>query len=284
MKSTTNGLVLAPDAFIDLQTHTIFSDGVWTPEGLIDHFVSEGFGLAAITDHDRADTAVELQKIAEEKGFHLLIAAEVTAAWKGEMTDVLCYGFDPEKPALSDLTRDILRRQQANTRMIYDNLMRQGYRFEPNDLQSILDKPSAQQPHEFVAVMKKRGYGNPEMSAGKIITEVGFAFATVDIGAAVEAGHESGGLCLIAHPGRTDFITYTTEIFDELRQDVPIDGFEVYYPAHTPEQIAMYLDYAGKHNLLTSSGSDSHTPEKPPIQYRAELSRDLLERLGIRVK
>jgi hypothetical protein len=283
MKSTTDGLVLAADAFIDLQTHTIFSDGAWTPEGLIDHFVREGFGLAAITDHDRADTALELQKIAAEKGFHLLIAAEITAAWKGEMTDMLCYGFDLEKPALSDLTGDILRRQQANTRMIYDNLVRQGYRFEADDLQSILDKPSAQQPHEFVALMKKRGYGSPEMSAGKIITEAGFAFMTVDIAAAVEAGHQSGGICLIAHPGRTDFITYTPDMFDELRRDVPIDGFEVYYPRHTPEQTAAYLDYAQQHNLLVSSGSDSHTPDNPPIKYRAQLSRDLLERVRIRV-
>lgn len=284
MKSTTDGLVLVADAYIDLQTHTVLSDGVWTPQGLIDHFVSEGFGLAAITDHDRADTVIELQQLAAAKHFPLLIAAEITAAWKGEMTDVLCYGFDPEKPALSDLTRDILRRQQDNTRMIYDNLVRQGYRFEPNDLQSVLDKPSAQQPNEWIALVKKYGYDNPELSAGKIVLGAGFAFATVEIAAAVEAGHQSGGVCLIAHPGRTDFITYTPAMFDELRQDVPIDGFEVYYPRHTPEQIAMYLDYARKHNLLTSSGSDSHTPEKPPIRYRAELSRDLLERVGIGVR
>ncbi|MBZ0287456.1 MAG: PHP domain-containing protein, partial [Anaerolineae bacterium] len=241
MKATTDGLVLAADASIDLQTHTIWSDGAWTPEGLIDHFVAEGFGLAAITDHDRADTAVELQNIAAEKGFPLLIAAEVTCAWKGEMTDMLCYGFDPEKPALSDLTKDVLRRQQENTRLIYDTLVQQGYQFEADDLQSILDQPSAQQPHAFVALMKQRGYGSPERSAGKIITEAGFAFMTVDIAAAVEAGHASGGVCLIAHPGRTDFITYTPEMFDDLRREVPIDGFEVYYPRHTPEQTAAYL-------------------------------------------
>ena len=35
MKSTTDGLVLAPGAFIDLQTHTIYSDGVWTPERVV---------------------------------------------------------------------------------------------------------------------------------------------------------------------------------------------------------------------------------------------------------
>jgi predicted metal-dependent phosphoesterase TrpH len=59
---------------------------------------------------------------------------------------------------------------------------------------------------------------------------------------------------------------------------------EVYYPAHTPEQMVMYREYAQTHRLLTSSGSDSHGPEKKPITYRAELSRNLLERLGVRIK
>jgi len=72
-------------------------------------------------------------------------------------------------------------------------------------------------------------------------------------------------------------------LLDELCQEVPIDGLEVYYPAHTPEQVAMYRDYARTHRLLTSSGSDSHGPAKKPIKYRAELSHSLLERLGVQI-
>ena len=52
MKSTTSGLVLAADAAIDLQVHTHYSDGTWTPEALLDYVVSEQFGLIAITDHE----------------------------------------------------------------------------------------------------------------------------------------------------------------------------------------------------------------------------------------
>ncbi|HEX8035506.1 MAG TPA: PHP domain-containing protein, partial [Ktedonobacterales bacterium] len=67
------------------------------------------------------------------------------------------------------------------------------------------------------------------------------------------------------------------------RRSVPIDGFEAYYPAHTGEQTATYVAYADRHGLLTSSGSDSHGPEKKPIKYRADLSRRLLERLGVQI-
>jgi 3',5'-nucleoside bisphosphate phosphatase len=279
-------LVLAPDAAIDLQIHTTFSDGTWTPEQLINYLVNERFGLVAITDHDRVDTVASLQQLALQKQLSVLAAVEMSTSWKGELTDVLCYGFDPEQNALIDLAQDIARRQRENTREVYENLRKNGYTFpNPHQLVALLEKPSAQQPHELVALLKKQGYGTGEPSAGKLITDAGFLWATNDIAAVVDAAHRSGAVCLIAHPGRGEGYTcYNASLLDELRQDIPIDGFEVYYPDHTPEQIAMYQEYAQRHRLLTSSGSDSHGPEKKPIKYRAELSRNLLERLGIHIK
>lgn len=265
--------------------HTTYSDGTWTPEQLIDYLVSEQFGLVAITDHDRVDIATRLQQLAIDKQLPLLAAVEMSTSWRGELTDVLCYGFDPEQNELQGLTQDIAYRQRENARMVCENLRKMGISFPQDELDALLAKPSAQQPHELVALLKKRGYGTGEPSAGTLITDAGFFWATNDIAAVVDATHRSKAVCLIAHPGRGNGYTrYDVNLLDELRRQVPIDGFEAYYPAHTPEQIAMYLEYAGKHHLLVSSGSDSHGPEKQPIKYRAELSRHLLERIGVQVK
>lgn len=294
MRLSTFNLVLASDAAIDLQTHTIYSDGVWTPEKLMDHAVQERFGLIAITDHDRVDTVAAVQTLAADKGLPVLAAVEMTTTWRGEMTDVLCYGFDPDQNELNALAQAVLQRQQANTQAVYEYLLGKGYVFshspggeaQPVDeLRAILDKPSAQHPHALVALLKRYGYGSGELSPGKILREAGVTFETSDIAAVVEAAHRSGAMCLIAHPGRGDgFPRFDVPMLDQLRQDVPIHGIEAYYPMHTPEQTAMYLDYAQRHRLLVSSGSDSHGPENAPIKYRAELSRDLLERVGIQVK
>ena len=74
MNSSTSNLVLAADAAIDLHLHTTFSDGTWTPAQLLDHLAQAQFGLVAITDHDRPDTAEALQQLAQEKDQPLLIA------------------------------------------------------------------------------------------------------------------------------------------------------------------------------------------------------------------
>jgi predicted metal-dependent phosphoesterase TrpH len=283
MKISTTNLVIPPDAAIDLQLHTTYSDGTWLPEQLIDYLVSEQFGLVAITDHDRVDTVPALQQLALDKHLPVLVAVEMSASWQDGMTDVLCFGFDATPNALGDLARNVLRRQQENTREVYENLLRKGYTFPQHTdaLSTILEKPSAQQPSELVKLVKSTG----EQSAGKIVGEAGCNYAANNIAEIVEASHRSGAVCLLAHPGRQDgFVTYDVDLLDKLRQEVSIDGLEVYYPAHTPKQTTMFLDYAQQHNLLISSGSDSHDSKKPPIKYPAELSRALLERLGIQIE
>jgi len=283
MKLSTTDLVLAPDAFVDLQLHTTYSDGTWIPEQLIDYLINEQFGLVAITDHDRLDTVAALQQLALEKHLPVLVAAEMSASWQGGVTDVLCFGFDASPNALGDLARNVLQRQQENTREVYENLLRKGYAFpeHPDALSAILEKPSSQQPHELVTLLKSTG----EQSAGKIVWEAGCTFVTNDIVAIVEASHRSGAVSLVAHPGREDgFITYDVDLLNKLRKEAQIDGLEVHYPAHTPKQTTMFLEYAQQHDLLISSGSDSHSLDKPPIKYPAELSQALLERVGIQIE
>jgi len=278
-------LVLPPNASIDLQLHTTYSDGEWIPEQLIDYLAGEKFGLVAITDHDRVDTVAALQHLAAQKQLPVLVAAEMSTSWKGEATDVLCYGFDPQKKELQDIAQDVLRRQREITQEVYENLLRKGYAFPRQ--QEILKERRGEprQVNDLVALIEQHGYGTDEEASAKIVFDAGFFYATNDIAVVVDAAHRSGGVCLIAHPGRGEgFTCYDVSLLDELRRQVPIDGFEVYYPTHTPEQIAMYLAYAQKHHLLTSSGSDSHSPDKKPIKYRADLSRLLLERVGIQVK
>jgi predicted metal-dependent phosphoesterase TrpH len=284
MNLSTTGLSLPADSAVDLHLHTTYSDGRWTPEPLLDYLLREQFALAAISDHDRADTVAGIQQLALDKHLPVLVAVEMSATWKGDMTDLLCYGFDPDHYALNDLAQDLLRRQQENTREVYQNIQRQGYAFPPDALPALLAQPSSQQPHALVALLKEHGYGLGDPSAGKIVMLAGCTFALNDPAGVVEAAHRSGAVCLLAHPGRGDgFVTYDVELLDQLRQEAPIDGLEVYYPLHTPAQTEMYCEYAQRHHLLVSAGSDSHSPDKPPIKYRAELSRDLLERVGIQI-
>jgi predicted metal-dependent phosphoesterase TrpH len=284
MDLSTKNLRLTADSAIDLHLHTTWSDGRWMLESLLNHLLCEQFGLVAITDHDRVDTAVTVQQLALDKHLPVLVGVEMTTTWRGELVDLLCFGFDPHHNALSDLTQDLLRRQQENIREVFENLQCQGYALPSDALPALLAQPSAQQPHALVALLEEHGYGLGEPAAGRIVGTAGCTFATNEPAAVVEAAHQSGGVCLLAHPGHEDgFVTYDVQLLDQFLREAPIDGLEVYHPLHTPAQTATYWEYAQCHHLLISAGSDSHSPDKPPIKYRAELCRGLLEWVGVPV-
>ncbi len=287
MEPLTTHLTLSPDASIDLHMHTTYSDGHWPAEQLIEYLAAQAFDLVAITDHDRVDMVASIQALGARHKLPVLAAVEMSTEWHGQMGDVLCYGFDPLANELQPLTESVVRRQLANTHAVYETLRSQGYAFPRQD--EILAKNTGQLrlPGDNIALLRAHSYAPDYASALRMITEAGYVSIKVEMAEAVEAAHRSGAVCLIAHPGRREpgFTFYSTELLDQVRAEIPLDGIEVYHPTHTPAISETYLAYARQHHLLQSTGSDSHSiPSRMPIKYRAEISRELLERVGITVR
>lgn len=287
MEPPTTHLTLSPDSSIDLHMHTTYSDGHWPAEQLIEYLATEGFDLVAITDHDRVDMVASIQALGAQHNLPVLAAVEMSTQWHGQMGDVLCYGFDPLANELQPLTEGVVSRQLANTRAVYDTLCSRGYAFPRQD--EILAKNGGQLrlPGDNIALLRAHGYASDYYSALRLITEAGYVSIKAEMAEAVAAAHLSGAVCLIAHPGRREpgFTFYSLDLLDQVRAEIPLDGIEVYHPTHTPASSEEYLAYARQHRLLQSTGSDSHSiPSRMPIKYRAEISRDLLERVGIIIK
>lgn len=287
MTRLTDSLTLAPDAAIDLHMHTTYSDGRLTDEELIDYLAHEGFDLVAVTDHDRVDMVGHIQELAAQQGLPILSGVEMSTAWQGKMGDLLCYGFDPQENFLADLTEQIKRRQQEMALAIYEEMVRKGYEFpRRHELLPASDGLPTRTSNNTM-LLREHGYVKHWSEAIQIMREAGFHEIKVDMAETVEAAHRSGAVCLIAHPGRREpgFTFYEPALLDQLRAEVPIDGIEVYHHTHSPEMTETYLNYARQHSLLMSTGSDSHGfAQRMPKKHRAELSRDLLERVGIHVE
>jgi len=280
-------LTLAPDAPIDLHMHTNYSDGRWPAEQLIDYLVAEGFALVAVTDHDRVDTVAGIQQLAAQKGLPVLAGVEMSTQWHDKMGHVLCYGFDPAHNFLSDITEKIVRLQLENTLQVHEELRRKGYEF-PRQAEVLAENGGElRRPADNGRLLRQHGYAPDWQTALRMIREAGFRSILADMAETVDAAHRSGAVCLIAHPGRKEssFTFYDIPLLDQLRAEVPLDGIEVYHPYHTPDIIEMYLEYVRKHDLLLSTGSDSHgIPGRMPNKHRAEISRKLLERLDVHIE
>ncbi|WP_069803604.1 PHP domain-containing protein [Thermogemmatispora onikobensis] len=282
----TAPLKLSPEAPIDLHMHTTYSDGRWTADQLIDYLVQEGFALVAVTDHDRVDTINTVRQLAASKGLRVLVGVEMSTTWRNHSAHVLCYGFDPETTLLREVIADVKGRQREQAWEVYETLQRRGYSFPRAAELLAASGGEPRQLRDNAFLLIEHGYAPDWPRALEILREAGQRSIHAELAVTVDAVHRSGGVALIAHPGRKErgFTFYDPTLLDEVRAEVPLDGIEVYHPYHSPETIESYLAYVNKHDLLLSTGSDSHGHVgRMPIKYRAELSRRLLERLGVQV-
>lgn len=250
----------------------------------------EGFGLVAVTDHDRVDTVASIQELGREKQVPTLPAVEISTQWHGKMGDVLCFGFDPHDHALRAIADQVRQRAAMNAQQVYEELLRRGYRFPRRQEVLTTTEGELRVAGDCATLLLKHGYVHDQAAALEIIRDAGYREMKADMAETVEAVHRSGGVALIAHPGRgmlepEEFTFYTPDLLDQVRAELPLDGIEVYYPTHPAELVETYLAYARQHHLLISAGSDSHGPPgRMPIKYRAELCRHLLERVGFEVE
>ncbi|GAC1501972.1 MAG: PHP domain-containing protein [Ktedonobacteraceae bacterium] len=291
MSRLTNNLTLSPSASIDLHMHTTYSDGRWPAQQLIDFLVAEKFDLVAVTDHDRVDKVGEIQALAAEKQLPVLAGVEMSTEWNGEvgkgrMGDMLCYGFDPEHNELAPLTTGIVQRQLENTYEVNEALRKQGYDFPRQEEVLARNDGKLRFPADNALLLREHGHAADWRGAMQMIHAAGYRSIRADMAETVEAVHKSGGVCLIAHPGRREggFTYYDPALLDHVRAEIPLDGIEVYHPYHSKEIIEVFLEYVKQHELLASTGSDSHCiPGRMPMKYHAEINKNLLERVDITV-
>jgi predicted metal-dependent phosphoesterase TrpH len=268
---------IAAEDRVDLQIHTIYSDGQWRPAALFDYLAQAQFRLVAITDHDTLEHVGELQALGATHGVLVLPGVEMTTTWHGRSAHLLCYAATFQGDDLARLARSTVAAQLANTRAVYDALAERGYRFPTAS-------PLPVRPIDNAHFLVQHAYAATLDEALRMIAEAGYRSIAAPLDEAVAAAHASGALAVLAHPGRGggEIHQYDPPQLSELLSEIPLDGIETRYPTYSEEQVALYTAFASERGLLVSAGSDSHGPaQRLPIPYPAAACADLLARCGV---
>lgn len=273
---------------IDLHLHTTFSDGHWRPSALTEKLTESGISVAAVMDHDQMEHLPVMQTLGKDYGITIIPGTEITALWRATAAHILCYappttGFTSD--ALRNVADGVRHAMITNTDLIYRTLLARGYTFGRQA--ELSDSRPAQAPPragDIMRLLRESGHAMTQAEALKLVTEAGYRQATAPLAEVVEAAHTSGAVCILAHPGRGEgeIHRYEPDEVEDVLCDVPLDGIEVDYPLHSPEQVETYAALAKRHGLLVSAGSDSHGPrQRMPIAYPARQAAALLDRLGV---
>jgi predicted metal-dependent phosphoesterase TrpH len=243
---------------IELQSHSIYSDGELEPAGVVEAAAAAGVTTLALTDHDAIAGVAAAAATAEAHGVELVPAVEMSCVHEfADDLHMLGYWLDTEAiaPACERAQQERIHRAEE----IIENL--RGYGFDISLADAIAesgDALSIGRPH----IARAAGAKPNEMGAFFEEYLVPGAKAFVPrrwptAAQATELIHEAGGVAVVAHP----FWDVKDPVkVRQLIEALDIEGVECFYPAHTPEQTKFVLELCEELGLTPTASSDFHGP------------------------
>ena len=284
---------------IDFHTHSHLSDGVLSPEELLDRARLAGIRTMAITDHNRICTVLPQLQM-NYPDIRLVQGCEVSCLHpvrpdKEIELHVVALGFDPDSLSL----RKVLTRNQPNRRPYIEAIL-QKLTVCGIDI-GTYEELVAKYPEtthfgrmNLAAAMVERGYVSSVNEAfdlyigafGERRAFVPNPLQYVSLEEAVRAIQAAGGLPVLAHLyyyllHETDQHKLLSDFRDLCKGD---GGMEVNYGPYSPEQRTCLKDLSNEYKLLPSAASDFHGQNPTDTLAHGFSAYDhlpLLERLGI---
>ena len=250
----------------DLHCHSVVSDGTLTPEALAQRAQANGVELWALTDHDELGGQDRAIAAARDVGMSYLTGVEISVTFLGITVHIVGLGMDHTHPALLAGLHATRGGREQRARDMSDDLARVGIKGVYEGALKYVGNPELISRSHFARYLVEIGVSKDTNEVfRKYITEgkpgfVPHRWAT--LADAVGWITQSGGVAVIAHPGRYK-LTPNEEfaLFTEFKAHGG-QGVEVMTGAHGQADYAKYAGYCQEFGLAASRGSDFHSPEE----------------------
>ncbi len=189
---------------VNFHCHSIYSDGVLTPESLVENLAATGVRFASLTDHDTIEGLPRFQKALGKRGITFLPGVEITAQYSGREIHLLAYGFDTEN---AELRATLLSLRQARG----------------SELHSIADS------------LRKAG-NNHQNTSGSNQAISATIQGSLDVEDAITLIHRAGGRVFWAHPLKTESNLDMLEILLRTFKSMGLDGLEAVYASFSSSE------------------------------------------------
>ena len=250
----------------DLHCHSVVSDGTLTPEALAQRAKANGVELWALTDHDELGGQDRAMAAAREMGMSYLTGVEISVTFLGITVHIVGLGMDHTHPALLAGLHATRGGREQRARDMSDDLARVGIKGVYEGALKYVGNPELISRSHFARYLVEIGVSKDTNDVfRKYITEGKPGFVPhrwAKLADAVTWITQSGGVAVIAHPGRYK-LTPNEEfaLFTEFKTHGG-QAVEVMTGAHNASDYVKYAGYCQEFDLAASRGSDFHSPEE----------------------
>ena len=269
---------------IDLHIHTSTgSDGNLPVEEVFQEASKRNISLMSVTDHDSIKAQESAVALAEEYGIAYIPGVELNVTFrlpdgKTASLDFLGYRYDINNQALINQLRIMAEHRQSRAEQIIENLNAEFEKdnipkFTWEDLKKIQETVDGVfgRPHIANYLIEKRIVRSKQEAFDRYLVSCDMPKYPLSLEAASELIRKAGGILVHAHPNDpngtslarlTPDLNEQTGIIEEHMLEY-IDGIECWHSRNDVQTTAHYIEFARKHGLIMTGGSDCH--QKPII-------------------
>ena len=248
----------------DLHCHSVVSDGTLTPEELALRAKSNGVELWALTDHDEIGGQARAAAAAAAHGLAYLTGVEISVTFANETVHIVGLGFDATNPLIMNGLAQTRGGRGERAMEMSDGLAKVGIKGAYDGALQFVGNPELISRTHFARFLVESGVCKDTYEVfRKYLTEGKPGYVPhrwASLGDAVSWITQSGGVAVIAHPGRYKF-TANEEyaLFSEFKTHGGL-GVEVVTGSHTAAEFVEYAAVAKEFGMVASRGSDFHSP------------------------
>jgi len=241
----------------DLHIHSTASDGRLTPEEIVKQALAAGLTAIALTDHDTVDGVPTALQAAETSGLEVITGVEFNTDLDGAEIHILGY-YLTLGDYLAGTLASLRTAREDRAKMIIARLDRLGIRIDYDRLKQMAGRATLGRPHIARALIEAGYTASVGEAFERYLTRGKPAYVShhrLDPFTAIETVLKAEGIPVLAHPG----LAKKDDLIPEFVARGLL-GIEVYYPFHTPGDVARYEKICLEHGLVMTGGTDCHGP------------------------
>lgn len=246
---------------IDLHAHSTVSDGMLTPAELVRHAANSGVRVLALTDHDDIGGLAEARHAAVQQNMHLINGVEISVTWNKRTLHIVGLKINPDDEVLKSALAGVRAGRVERARKMSQGLEKSGI-YGAFEAASQYAQDSILTRMHFARFLVEKNYAKDTKSVFKkylVKGKPGYVeHEWMSLESAVSLIKNSGGVAVLAHPGRYEIKRTSMLLLLEEFRALGGEAIEVVTGSHTPAQYVEYAKYAQLFGLKASQGSDYH--------------------------
>lgn len=249
---------------VDLHSHSTCSDGLLSPAELVERAVLRGVDMLALTDHDELGGLAPARAAAAQSGLRLINGVEISVQWEDTTLHIVGLDVNPDHaPLVAGLAAIRAGREQRARRMA-DSLAAAGIAGSLEGARRFAKNPQLLSRAHFARHLVETGHARDTNAVFRNFLTPGkpgyVPHQWAALTDAVDWITGSGGLAVLAHPGRYPLNQQQTEKL--LGEFAGLGGaaVEVVTGSHTSDEFVIWARHARRFGLRASAGSDFHGP------------------------